>query len=540
MPRVADLAAQTLYAHGVRHAFGMPGGEVVTFIDALENAGIRFILCRHETNAAIMAAGASVTTGAPGLLVTTIGPGLTNAANGIADASQEHVPLIAFSGVVEHSLRGRYTHQIIDQTALMQPLVKGSFELEQQGAAATMARAIRLAQRGPMGPVFVQLSPDTAVKPASDAESFVSPPRRLAVPVSADSEAVTEIAARLSKAERPLIIAGLEAMQSGCSAALRQLMERCGTPLITTYKAKGIVDEHHPLALGGAGLSPLADKQLLPLVKAADLILLLGYDPIEMRPGWLDPFAPETDVIEISAAPADHAMHTATTLVETRPADFLSALLGQLPESSESRRWPQGEPAEIRETLQAAFAPPPKWGPHTIFDVLQNELPAGATITVDSGAHRILLSQQMKIRHPFGLMQSAGYCTMGPAIPLAAGVKVADPDRPVVAVLGDGGLEMFLGELATLRDQNIPVIIVVLQDESLALIELKQAQAGLERRGVGLGLSQFEDVAAAFGGSGWRVKSRQELQAALAEASGQNNFSIIVCETQVKDYAGRF
>ena len=308
MPRVADLAAKTLYAHGVRHAFGMPGGEVVTFIDALENAGIRFILCRHETNAAIMAAGASVATGAPGLLVTTLGPGLTNAVNGIADASQEHVPLIAVSGVVEHNLRGRYTHQIIDQTTLMQPLVKGSFELEQQGTAATMARAIRLAQRGPMGPVFVQLSPDTAAKTAPDTENVIAAPKRLAAPVSADSEAVTEIARLVRSAQRPLIVAGLEAAQDRCGTVLQKLMDGFGIPLITTYKAKGIVDEHHSLALGGAGLSPLADKHLLPLVKAADLVLLVGYDPIEMRPGWLDPFAPAADVIEISATPAAPAV----------------------------------------------------------------------------------------------------------------------------------------------------------------------------------------------------------------------------------------
>jgi acetolactate synthase-1/2/3 large subunit len=287
-------------------------------------------------------------------------------------------------------------------------------------------------------------------------------------------------------------------------------------------------------------LSPLADKHLLPIVKAADLVLLVGYDPIEMRPGWLDPFAAEAGVIEISAAPADHGMHAATMLVETSPAGFLAALLGRLPGVNAPHTWPQGEPAAARESLHAAFAPPPEWGPHAIFDVLQNDLPAEATITVDSGAHRILLSQQMKIRRPFGLMQSAGYCTMGPAIPLAAGVRIANPDRPAVAVLGDGGLEMFFGELATLRDQNIPVIIVVLQDESLTLIELKQAQAGLERRGVGLGQTKLEDAAAAFGGSGWRVKSRQEFQAALAQASGLKHFSVIVCEIQVKDYAGKF
>jgi acetolactate synthase-1/2/3 large subunit len=167
-------------------------------------------------------------------------------------------------------------------------------------------------------------------------------------------------------------------------------------------------------------------------------------------------------------------------------------------------------------------------------------LPGDAVVTVDSGAHRILFSQQFKVRHPLGLLQSAGFCTMGAAIPLAAGAKIARPDRPVVAVLGDGGLEMGLGELATLRDQGAPVVIVVFQDESLALIELKQAQAGLDRKGVALGQSRFEDVAAALGGKGWRVKSRDAFVAALLAALKENRFTVIVCEVQVKDYAGKF
>ncbi|MEL7049613.1 MAG: thiamine pyrophosphate-binding protein, partial [Pseudomonadota bacterium] len=119
MNRVADIAAKTLYAHGVRHAFGMPGGEVVTFVDALEAAGIKFILARHETAAAFMAAAEGVNRDAPGLVVTTIGPGLTNAVNGIADASQEHAPLIVVSGVIDRNIRQRYTHQVMDHSVLL-------------------------------------------------------------------------------------------------------------------------------------------------------------------------------------------------------------------------------------------------------------------------------------------------------------------------------------------------------------------------------------------------------------------------------------
>ncbi|WP_156995321.1 thiamine pyrophosphate-binding protein [Elstera litoralis] len=132
--RIADLIAQTLAAHGIRHAFGMPGGEVVTMLDALEAAGIAFTLARNETAAAMMAAGASAVTGAPGLLLTTLGPGLANAVNGIADAQQEQVPLLVISGIVEADVRGRYTHQILDHAALLRPLVKASFEIAAEGA----------------------------------------------------------------------------------------------------------------------------------------------------------------------------------------------------------------------------------------------------------------------------------------------------------------------------------------------------------------------------------------------------------------------
>lgn len=539
MTRTADLVARTLYAHGVRHAFGIPGGEVVTLIDALERAGIRFVLCRHETAAAIMAAGASAASGAPGLLVTTLGPGLTNAVNGIADAAQEHVPLIVISAAVEHGLRGRYTHQIFDQAALMQPLVKGGFEIERHGSAATTARAIRLAARAPMGPVYLQLAPDTAAKAAPDSEDVARPPKRLELSIGPDSEAITHLAERLRRAERPIALAGLEAMRDGAGGPLLALMEQAGLPIVTTYKAKGLIDETHPLTLGAAGLSPLADKELLPLFKAADLVLLVGYDPIEMRPGWLDPFASAAEIIEISACPADHGMHMATAVIEASPRAALTPLLSRFQQRG-APAWPGGEPAAARDRLRARFAPPEAWGPHAVFDALERMLPESGLITADSGAHRILLSQQIRVRRPFGIMQSAGFCTMGAAIPLAAGAKIAKPDAPVVAVLGDGGLEMGLGELATLRDQTIPIVIVVLQDESLALIELKQAQAGLERRGVALGRSRFEEIASALGGKGWRVKSREAFETAFSSALQEASFTVIVCEIQVKDYVGRF
>ena len=265
-PRVADIVAQALRAAGIRFAFGMPGGEVVTLIDALGRAGIEFILARNETAAAMMAAGASAIGGAPGLLVTTLGPGLANAVNGIADALQERTPLIVISGVVERAVRARYTHQIIDHAALLRPLVKASFEIEPEGAAAVVARALSLTMTPPWGPAHLDISPAVAAALAPDPRPPIAATESFAATVSPDHPAVAALRARLAAAERPVIIAGLEALRSGAADALRQAVETHGIPVLATYKAKGIVDETLPLVFGGPGLSPASGALLRPLI----------------------------------------------------------------------------------------------------------------------------------------------------------------------------------------------------------------------------------------------------------------------------------
>ncbi len=460
-PRVADLVARTLHAFGVREAFGMPGGEVVTLLDALGEAGIRFVLTRHETAAAIAAGGASLARpGAPGVLVTTLGPGLANAVNGIADAMQERVPLLVVSGVVDRSLRARYTHQIVDQPALLRAVVKGSFEVEAEGAAETIARAVRLALAPPMGPVHLDLAPGIAAALAQG--DPVAPTIEATPSVDPADPALASLRALLAAAERPLVLAGFEAARDGAGPALRALAD-AGVPVLTTYKAKGVLDETHPFALGAAGLSPKADAMLRDVVRGADLVLLPGYDPIEMRPGWLEPFGAEASVVDLTRHAADHGMHRVDRRLIGSPAALLASIGRQLSPPARGY-WPDGTIPRAKAALAAAFAPGNAWGPGAVFDALQRALPENAVVTVDSGAHRILLSQQFSARRPLAFLQSAGWCTMGAALPLAIGTAVARPEAPVVAVIGDGGLEMVAGELGTLRDANLPVVLVVLQD----------------------------------------------------------------------------
>ncbi|NKN02333.1 thiamine pyrophosphate-binding protein [Rhizobium leguminosarum] len=534
--RVADIVAKTLHAHGVRHAFGVPGGEVVTLIDGLEKAKISFNLARHETSAAIMAAGASAISGRPELLVTTVGPGLANAVNGIADALQERVPLIVVSGIVDRGTRARYTHQVIDHTQLLRPVVKASFEIEPESAASTVARALTIATTEPMGPVHLDLSPMVAAL-ASPNSKIIAPPTQFGTFVSVTDPGVRHLAERIRAAERPIILAGLEAARSNAGPALQHLAETIGAPIITTYKAKGLLSEDHPMSLGGAGLSPLADKVILTLVNRSDLVLMIGYDPIEMRLGWLDFVEDQSNLVDIGKTTPDHAMHHAGTRVTGDPKAIVQALNGSV---IERKTWINAEPRVAKNELRQIFATRTPWGPHAIVDRLNDTAGTDGLVTADSGAHRILLSQKWVATKPFSLLQSAGFCTMNAALPLAIGAKVADPSRRVFAVMGDGGLEMGIGELATLRDLNLSVTIVLFQDRSLALIALKQASAGLAPAGVTLGETDFAAVARGFGGYGVNVENSDEFSRELEAAGKRGGFSLIACRFDASAYDGAF
>jgi len=534
--RTADLLARLLHRAGCRHAFGLPGGEVLVVIDALDRAGIEFLLARHETPAGFMAEGAHHVTGAPGILVTTIGPGLANAVDAIANAWQDRVPLIVISGGVDDAEAASYTHQVIDHGALMRPITKASFRVAVPAAApAIFAKALAIALSAPFGPVHIDIPGSVAATPATAPEAAEPALRAPAAP--APGLALDQARAWLAAARRPLIIAGVDAMNDGAGPVLAALSAAHGIPVLTTYKAKGLVDETTPLSLGGAGLSPVADRRLLPLVAEADLVLLAGYDPIEMRIAWRDPFAPGQQVVSLASATGTHGMHRAD--IEFL-ADIGAGLTTLFALHDGSTDWDPARLAEVKACLRADYGADEPWGPAAIVDAAQTALPGDILATVDSGAHRIVLSQIWQCRTPRSLLQSSGFCTMGPSLPLALGAMVADPLRRAICFIGDGGLEMVLGELATARDLGLPVIILVFVDASYALIELKQGAMQLPRRGVRFSRTDHVALAAAMGGRGWAVRSRGELELALADALvTTDRFSLIACEIAAEDYLGR-
>jgi len=530
----ADVIAQRLYAAGCRHAFGIPGGEVLTLMNALKQAGLDFILTKHENNAGFMAEGTHHITGAPGVLLATIGPGVANAVNFVANAYQDQVPLIYLTGCIDADEAVTFTHQVFDHSALMKPITKASFTATAGAIDAIIDKAVAVAMDDRPGPVHIDIPISVA-----NAEFDGNPrPARTKPSPAAPAEGPNLDAARkaLGEAERPLMIAGIDVLHHGAADSVATFAHQFRVPLITTYKAKGVLSEDDPLALGGAGLSPRADTILQPLLGESDLIILAGYDPIEMRASWVEPWSADANVIEISALPNTHYVHQARLSF----IGDIGAGLEVLADGVEPREtWTGGQASAARAAHKEAYGANGEWGPEAIVETARRALPRDGIATADTGAHRILLSQGWECYGPRTLLQSSALCTMGVALPLAMGVKLADPARVVIAFTGDAGLEMVLGELATLRDLKMPVAVVVFVDESLALIELKQRNSGFDNLGVDFGATDFPAVANAMGGHGVTAADTDTLAAELEAAFGRNTFSLIACPIGAKAYDGK-
>ena len=532
--RAADVLARRLAEAGVRRAWGMPGGEVLTLVDALEKAGIACVLCRHETAAGFMAEADWHAGGAPGVMLATLGPGAMNGVNAVANAHQDRVPLIVLTGCVDEDEAATYTHQVLDHRAVLAPITKATFRLS-AGTAGTVAdRAVSVAMEGRRGPVHVDVPISAAAAPATGPD----PRRARPAPAVPGAGALRAMRAALEAAERPLILAGLDALDGPAPGAIRALAEALGAPVVTTYKAKGVLDEGHDLSLGGAGLSPLADGILLPLVHRADAILLAGYDPIEMRPGWRAAWNPAAQaVIDLSVAPNDHDMHHATLAAVGDVGAALALLADGLADAPRDG-W-RREAAAAKDALAAAFPADEAWGPAAVVDEARRLMPPGTRATADSGAHRILLSQMWRCEAPRGLVQSSGLCTMGCGVPLAIGAAIAEPDRPVIAFTGDAGFLMAPGDLATAAERGAKPIVVVFVDASLALIESKQRARQLPNRMVDFPAPDVAAVGRALGGAGADVRSRAELRAALAAAMEAPTFTVIAAHIERGAYDGR-
>jgi acetolactate synthase-1/2/3 large subunit len=467
----------------VRDVFGLPGGEILAFVDACRRAGLRFLLTGHEASAAWMALVTGQLTGVPGVCAATLGPGAANLVTGVASALLERAPMIAVTAQTPNRELDTATHQRLDLARLFAPIAKASIILGQSDTAATVDAAINLALAPRAGPVYLALPSDAALEECKAAEKI---PKREAPPVSAG---VQRIAERIAGSKRPLALIGLGATPAA-AAAVQALIAKLQAPFVVTPKVKGIISEDHPLFLGVASGMAL-DREVVATIRAADLILGIGFDPVESDKTW---FA-GLDVVALDTVSMEEGRYQP----QERLGD-LPPLIAELAAHVEPKPWPEELLCERREAMRPRFASALNGlSPLRLIEALRCVFPRHGIAACDVGSHKLAIGQFWRTYEPGTFLMANGLSAMGFGLPAAIAAQLVYPDRHVMAMVGDGGMLMMLHDLAMIRELNLPIVIVVFADASLSLIRLAAERRRLEPVGVDFQAPDFTAIARGFG-----------------------------------------
>jgi acetolactate synthase-1/2/3 large subunit len=358
------------------------------------------------------------------------------------------------------------------------------------------------------------------------------PERARAVP---SVEALEPAVRMLQSAKKPLAFVGLGVQLDGAHGELKAFLERWRVPFICTYKAKGVVPEDHELCIGATGLSPVVDKIHMSELRDADLVLTIGFDPVELRSDWMAPWGEDKRTVNIDLVPNTHHVYRSALEYTGSIAGCLGALgaQGRTPE-----RWPREELDRYREALRSAVAHQPQrgMGPYQVASTLREVFPRDTIATIDTGSHRILINHVWQSYEPRRLLQSNGLGSMGYALPAAIAAKLLFRDRPVLAKMGEAGLDMVIGELALMQAHKLNPTLVVFRDDTLSLIKLKQERMNLPETGVRTASPDYALLARAYGGEGVVAENVDELRRACETALRSKVFTLIDARIDPAEY----
>jgi acetolactate synthase I/II/III large subunit len=515
---ITEALVERLIDAGVRVIYGVPGGECnLDFIAAAEKLGARFVLTRNETAAAIMASVTAELTGTIGVAMTTRGPGLAAAVNGTAYAALDRAPLLLIADGYEDEQR-YVSHQRVDQAAVLAPLTKAASRLRGD-PLEELERLLASATAQPPGPVYLEVA-GSLIRGAAAPDAARTRRRGSAVGVGAtpDAAAIERARALFARSKRPLVLAGLQARLQGRAQALRALLAAKRVPVLTTYKAKGVVSDHDSLVLGHY-IGGVAEEAAM---RAADLLLLYGFDPVEGPP---QPWRyPSTPTVELSEHAFEHPLLEANAAVIGDIGASLGSLAGSI-----HAQWDDAEVSALKHSIGNAARVKPGAGvsPQHVVDAAYAALPADCRITLDAGAFMLPVLHLWRSAEPSQALISRGLSTMGFALPAAIASCLADPERRAVAFTGDGGLMMCLGELGTAIQEKCTPILVVFNDSALTLIGVKQKRRRLAPAGVEFVDADFAQIARGFGWDAWRVEGSAELGPAFERAASSSRATLI-------------
>jgi acetolactate synthase I/II/III large subunit len=523
----SDLLVRLLEEAGVRWVFGIPSGPVLPFIESLSRSPVRFILTASETSAGFMAATVGYLTGIPGVCVSTLGPGATNLATGVGCAWLDRSPMLAITCNVATPWLGRRVQMRIDHHALFQPLTKTTLSLVDGRIREALNEAFNIATSEPPGPVHLDLPEDVSETIA--AETFNPAVATKELP-DLSNELAENVAAALKTARRPLLVAGLTFTRSQNAQQLLQFAEKQKIPFVTTLHGKGFLPESHGNWSGVIGRARRTDVKAF--TDKADLILAVGYDPIEMN---YEEWAANRPIIHISSEAAE--VNREISLIWNKACDPDRAIeaLSQLPPSGNA--WEINEWRDHRRMLECSLRPKSEgFSAHHLLDVLRNKLPPNGILAYDVGAHTHQIATQWRTDEPKTLLATNGWSSMGYGMPAAYAAKLVFPERAVVCVVGDGGFQMTVGELALARRLRLAVPVIVLNDGWLGLMKVKQERKNYRLSGVHLG-APVDSPPHYFGVPCRLAKNPEAFSAALDWAFSLTGPSVIEAFIDVESYS---
>src|SRR5271165_2868948 len=529
---VADLLVRCLEREGVTVVFGIPGEENIGFVDALARSPIRYVLVRHEQAASFMVEIYGRLTGRAGVCAAALGPGAINLLLGVADATTNSSPVVALSAQVGLNRIYKESHQSVDLVSMFSPVTKWADVVLTPGAVPEMVRkAFKLAQAERPGAVYLAVPEDVEAMgvPEGLAPLNLNIPR----PDEPSASQVERAAAVLGGAHRPVVLAGHGAARAGAAGAVRRFSEQLGLPVATTFHGKGVFPDDHPNALGAVGF--MQHDYVNFGFDEADVIVAVGYELQEFDPARINP-GRDKRILHLSRLPAEvDASYDVEVGVQADIGATLDALA-----AATARRWQPGASGEkIRALLAAELARgaaddsfPVK--PQRIVSDTRAALGRADIVLADTGAVKMWMARLYPAYEPNTCLLSNGLSSMGFALPGAIAAKLALPDRGVLAAVGDGAFLMNSQELETAVREQVPITVLIWQDDAYGLIEWKMDLEIGHHVEVGFTNPDFVAYAESFGATGQRVTAAGDLRPMLEEALAAPTVSVIACPV---DYA---
>ncbi len=515
----SEMVIEALFREGVDVIFGYPGGAILPTYDAIYQKGIRHILARHEQGAIHAAEGYARVSGKPGVCVVTSGPGATNIVTGIADAMIDSLPLVVITGQVATNLIGTDAFQEADMIGITMPITKHNFQVRSiDELPRILKEAFHIATTGRPGPVLVDLPKDVSLATGLfDYDKEVDLPGYQPT-VIPNRLQIRKVAEAVSRAKKPVILAGAGVLHAGATAELLTFAENNQIPVVNTLLGLGSFPGKHNLFLGMGGMHGTYTANMA--IHEADLLISIGARFDDRLTGSLEHFAPEARVVHIDIDPAEIGKTIETEIPVV--GDAKEALKMLLAESGKP-----GDTAEWRAYLNDMKENYPLWyvedgeviKPQKVLELIHEVTNGEAIVTTDVGQHQMWTAQFFTFNKPNRWVTSGGLGTMGFGFPAAIGAQFAEPQTPVIAVTGDAGFQMTAQEMSILQELNLPVKIVIVNNASLGMVRQWQQLFHGERYSNSLFPIQpnFVKLAEAYDIKAMRVDELSELRAALEE-----------------------